>query len=305
MNNQKIAQELVTVAKGLVSADNTDAYEKLLKYVKGGTAILTAGEIHKDIPTIHNFAKKYHNSVEHMGYGLFRGRTGHGEFNFDAGGAMNRDGGVSWTTLSADKSVLRDLKYNMVKVKRALQELLSGRTAKELVGAFVDQPVPFGADVEDEMEKVRTEAEEKLGKQLELVKGRYYWQPGRSIMVNMTLTGRPLFQEYRMGGMFGVGYRKGVLTVNPQWISSKDSIPSYKWGYVVDKLIKIVKQSEKIEKKIDAVLDKVEQKTGKIDSDIRRDIIKWCVKAAKRRLSVRAYPGPKGKEFVIHPEEQL
>jgi len=109
------------------------ALQLLLKYIKKGKPILTAQDIHKDVPTIHNFAGRYRSSVEHLGYGLFKGQTNNGEFDFDAGGAMNRDGGISWTTLRADNRVLRDLHYDMRKVRSALEELIaqeeSGMTA--------------------------------------------------------------------------------------------------------------------------------------------------------------------------------
>lgn len=133
-----VVARLVHIAKDIMSADSPrEAYLILLEYVeKKGKPILTAQDIHPDIPTIHNFARKYHDSVEHLGYGCFRGKTEHGEFDFDAGGAMNRDGGISWTTLQADEHVLRDLGYDTRKVVRALKQLIDGyeRTAsKELI----------------------------------------------------------------------------------------------------------------------------------------------------------------------------
>ena len=123
----KVSQELVKIAESLKAEDESafKGYSVLLSYVVGKhTPILTAQDIHKDIPTIHNFAKKYHDSVEHLGYGCFRGNTEHGEFDFDAGGAMNHDGGISWTVLTADANVLRDLGYDLHKVERALKELI-------------------------------------------------------------------------------------------------------------------------------------------------------------------------------------
>ena len=54
MDNQRVAVELVKVAKSLIADEpNYEAYESLLKEVKKGNAILTAGKIHDDIPTIH------------------------------------------------------------------------------------------------------------------------------------------------------------------------------------------------------------------------------------------------------------
>ena len=46
MNNERIASELVKAAKALLAGDDkTEAYEKLLKEVSRGQAILTAGEL--------------------------------------------------------------------------------------------------------------------------------------------------------------------------------------------------------------------------------------------------------------------
>ena len=132
MNRIKIADELVKIAKMLV-ADDSEALNKLLEKVSEGQAVLTAREIHKDIPTIHNVSGKYHDSVDHLGYGLFKGNTESGEFTFDGGSAMNRTGEISWTILKADKDVLKDLKYDLKKVKKALEELISVKTAKMLV----------------------------------------------------------------------------------------------------------------------------------------------------------------------------
>ena len=43
------------------------------------------------IPGIHDFyPKRYYSSIEHCGFGIFEGRTEHGRFSFDGGGAMRR-----------------------------------------------------------------------------------------------------------------------------------------------------------------------------------------------------------------------
>jgi hypothetical protein len=131
MDRKAVDREAALVER-LVAADGgqKEACAVLLEHVaKKGVAILTAQDVHKDVPTIHNFAGKYHDTVEHLGYGMFRGHTEHGNFTFDAGGAMNHDGGVSWTTLDADANVLRDLRYDMRKVQKALEELAAARTA--------------------------------------------------------------------------------------------------------------------------------------------------------------------------------
>jgi len=100
-----------------------EALEVLMKAVMRGTKILTAGEIHDDIPTIHSIGGKYRRSVKHLGFGCFEGETPHGKFTFDGGGAMTRSHGTAWTYLSADDAVTRDLGYDIRKVKKALEEL--------------------------------------------------------------------------------------------------------------------------------------------------------------------------------------
>jgi len=129
-----VSSELLKIAKSLMAEDEDafKGYAVLLEYVaKKGTPILTAQDIHRDIPTTHNFDKKYHSSLKHLGFGFFSGNTEHGEFTFDGGGAMNHDGGISWTTLRADDNVLRDLGYDMHKVERALRELMEKAAPKE------------------------------------------------------------------------------------------------------------------------------------------------------------------------------
>ena len=152
MNKRQIASELVKIAKSLVAAGNPEAYQKLLKEIQGGTAVLTAQDIHKDVPTLHNFAGKYHDSVNHHGDGMFAGKTEHGMFSFDAGGAMTRTGDVSWTNLYADDAVLKDLGYDLKKVEKALNELISLAGDVKVAGYEDDEDDmdSFDPDEEDE-----------------------------------------------------------------------------------------------------------------------------------------------------------
>jgi len=82
------------------------------------------------------------------------------------------------------------------------------------------------------------------------------------MVINITLTGRPLLMNYQMSGISGVGYRNGVLTINPQWWSMRDSLPSYSWAVLADKMIKLVKSSPRVSDMVNDALDKVEQKLG-------------------------------------------
>jgi len=111
-----------------------EVIEYLLNKVKSKEPILVVGLNNENIPDIHNFyPKKYYESINHCGFGFFEGKTEHGKFNFDAGGAMNnwnsKSSGkyesISWTDLRVDNvEVLRDLGYNFNKVELALKKEL-------------------------------------------------------------------------------------------------------------------------------------------------------------------------------------
>jgi len=105
--------------------------EYLLNKVKIKEPILVIGLENKNIPTIHNFyPKKYYESIGHHGFGFFSGKTEHGMFSFDAGGAMNsrrfgEHNWIAWSDLRVDNpEVLRDLGYNFNKVELALKKEL-------------------------------------------------------------------------------------------------------------------------------------------------------------------------------------
>ena len=151
------------------------------------------------------------------------------------------------------------------------------------------------------------EAMGKLERKLDLVKdakGRksIFWLPGRSIMIRFTVLGHPHYMEYSsVGGRAGVGelpkYDDGVLTFNPGWTERIGQQPprSFRWIYMVDKMIRFVKKSEKINAKVEDELEEVEEKTGLWDWGIKKAIVKWCVKVAKRRL----LEAPKEKNAVV------
>jgi len=104
----------------------------LLQKVEQGEPILIVGLNDSRIPNIHNFyPRKYYDSIEHQGFGFFEGKTEHGTFSFDGGGAMSHytldEGGwISWSPLRTENpEVLNDLEYNFEKVKTTLKEIIS------------------------------------------------------------------------------------------------------------------------------------------------------------------------------------
>jgi len=167
---------------------------------------------------------------------------------------------------------------------------------------FVDQPVPWDDATEEKLEREREDAEKKLKVHLKEVRGRYYWEPGRSVSLNFAMTGIPMFRVYNLGGFHGIAYdgRAGVLTVNPEWRSTREEFTSYGWAPLADKMIQVVKQSPRVADVVSDSLDKAEVKLGfKLEQGVRQEIVRWCEKAAERRLSVHAFPAPKGKDFVV------
>ena len=104
-------------------------YQVLLDKINSGYAILTAGRIHDDIPTIHDVGHSLKTDipVNHMGFGFFESRVNGNSITFDAGGAMKREKDsedntlFSWTCLFADQSQLDSMGYDLIKVKSALK----------------------------------------------------------------------------------------------------------------------------------------------------------------------------------------
>jgi len=111
----------------------------MLVFLGRGKAVLVASDRH-GLPTIHDFYRRepeksegYHKSIRHCGFGFFEGRTEHGEFSFDAGGAMRlaKAGApeegyewLSWSPLRAEPEVLKDLGYDIEAVKQIVKKKL-------------------------------------------------------------------------------------------------------------------------------------------------------------------------------------
>ena len=120
-----------------------DALQRMLEVLTAtdmpnrAVGVLTAGEIHTDLPTIHDVSHregarlKCWTPVEHKGFGLFMAKTEQGnEFCFDGGGAMHRAATFSWTRLdrgSRNPGVphLEELGFQMVLARQAVRELLA------------------------------------------------------------------------------------------------------------------------------------------------------------------------------------
>ena len=114
-----------------------DILQNLLSKLERGEPVLIIGLNRECVPSIHNFyPKKYYGSIQHRGWGFFEGRTEHGTFSFDGGGAMQHhhfeDGTwLSWSSLRVDNpEVLKDLEYDCNKVAVILREVIEESTPK-------------------------------------------------------------------------------------------------------------------------------------------------------------------------------
>lgn len=80
--------------------------------------------------TIQAFPRRWHDTVSHLGFGCFEGKTHRGKFSFDGGGAMmriqNGEGKhvFSYTRLRAEPHVIEEMEYDFNAVCLALKEML-------------------------------------------------------------------------------------------------------------------------------------------------------------------------------------
>ncbi len=110
---------------------DAEALADMLKIVEEGGAVLTAGEIHDDIPTIHGVSHhegaRLHtdDEVRHLGWGFFLAMVGGEKISFDAGGAMRRAETFSWSPLIASAEALAAMGYDMDAARAAISGLVN------------------------------------------------------------------------------------------------------------------------------------------------------------------------------------
>ena len=99
-------------------------YDVLINLLKEGQAVLVAGEEH-NIPTIHDIGQngpiKTDTEVVHCGFGLFMAEVNNEKITFDAGGAMRRGEGYSYTPLYASPGQLESMGYDISLVLATLE----------------------------------------------------------------------------------------------------------------------------------------------------------------------------------------
>ncbi len=103
--------------------------EMLARLESGEGAVLVAGKVHADLPTIqcvsHPEGARLHTDgeVRHAGLGLFLAKVGHKDIRFDGGGAMYRADTFSWCPLIASTDQLAAMGYDIEAAKAAIVEL--------------------------------------------------------------------------------------------------------------------------------------------------------------------------------------
>jgi len=111
--------------------DNLEALQILKEHLTAGNAILTAGNLHDNIPTIHNISHrdgaslKVDSEVLHAGFGCFYAKVGGRDITFDGGGAMTRIADISYTLLQATPEQLESMGYDIEEVLASVEELIS------------------------------------------------------------------------------------------------------------------------------------------------------------------------------------
>lgn len=106
-----------------MATGRNEALSEMLKYLDHGMAVLTAGEQHPDIPTIHEVGPGRRINtpeVRHCGFGVFKA----GEYTFCGGGAMYHtdDHSLAWTILSGPD--VAGTGYDLGKARRAVRNML-------------------------------------------------------------------------------------------------------------------------------------------------------------------------------------
>lgn len=99
------------------------ALQEMQDYLTRGTAVLTAGEIHPDLPTIHDVGPgRRINTPEpkHLGFGMFKA----GDYGFDGGGAMQRSETFSWCPFTGPE--IESTGYDLQAAQAAVRDLLEG-----------------------------------------------------------------------------------------------------------------------------------------------------------------------------------
>ncbi len=109
-----------------------EALQEMCNIVQAGGAVLVAGKVHEDLPTIQQVSQrdgarlKVDTPVGHHGYGLFAAKVGGEMISFDGGGAMRRAGTFGWCPLVASPEALAAMGYNLEAVEAAISELIEG-----------------------------------------------------------------------------------------------------------------------------------------------------------------------------------
>jgi len=110
---------------------DAEALRDMLKITEEGGAVLVAGKVHADLPTIQEVSNretarlKTTSEVSHIGFGLFLAKVGDEEISFDGGAAMYRADSFSWCRLVASTEALAAVGYDLDAARAAISSLIN------------------------------------------------------------------------------------------------------------------------------------------------------------------------------------
>ena len=164
--------------------------------------------------------------------------------------------------------------------------------------AFPDQVGPLDQKSEDAIQQRWDAAVAMLRKETEEVGDEHFWSPGRCLMVNIPLTGGLNIWQFRILPLFADrrAYVDGSLFIEPQWSTSGNGYPSYKWPLAIDKIVAALKGASPIDKIVEDQLAWVEKQFGiTIPPGTKSDIKGYCNRLAKGRI--------KANKLRLKPQE--
>lgn len=114
----------MTEAETEIDNETRAGLQKVYESLEDGVPVLSTplGEENYGIPKMQAVP-----GAQHLGFGLFKAADGEREIEFDAGGSMNRDGELSWTTVRGDTELLEEwLDYDLQGQKETIRGFLKG-----------------------------------------------------------------------------------------------------------------------------------------------------------------------------------
>lgn len=107
-----------------LTPETVEGLQKVYETLDDGTPVLSGGGKF-GIPAMQDVPTEY---TQHNGFGSFTATAEDGRsIDWDGGGAMRRDGNLSWTSVRGETKLLEEwLDYDREQVKRRVEQYLVG-----------------------------------------------------------------------------------------------------------------------------------------------------------------------------------